>query len=168
MLSGTRGLPVCSPDALSVMLGRSVSATDRPRRWDEGSNTLELWPGATTLPDVLAPDYTDLLGKWHCAWTPRSGPPPVKVGFSSSRQLSIPGSSARLLQLRQGIDARSTHSTPTTPPTSSTTRWSPIPSCRAWFTWLAFQRAARPFHKPPPNLHTFTLPPNVSDDVPLQ
>jgi arylsulfatase A-like enzyme len=167
------GHAVCSPARAAMILGRQSYRHGIGRAVGNVIDTLALDAGDTTLAHLVAPVATPLaMGKWHLNL--ELDQPllhPLRSGFQHYRgnMQILPGFiSDDYYHFEKNVDGVLGLST-----TYSTTdivndaldfiAATPEP----WFVWMATNAPHAPFHKPPPELHTFNLPASVATSIPL-
>jgi arylsulfatase A-like enzyme len=163
----------CTPTRAGMMLGRHAYRHGMGRPVNNWWDSLALNEGDATLAHLVAPVATPLaLGKWHMNLEQDS--PllhPLRTGFVhyfGNMQIlaEVMGDSYYDFHKNSdGVLGESTTYSTTDIVNDALALIASTP--QPWFLWLAFNAPHAPFHKPPPNLHTFTLPPKVTDDIPL-
>jgi arylsulfatase A-like enzyme len=165
--------PSCSPTRSTLLTGRYAFRTGIGRAVNWFADTYELYEGEVSLPDALAPTHDSAaVGKWHISIRSQADADhPNLLGFDEFHgNITIFPNyiSDDYYDFEKVINGATTQST-----TYSTTdivddALSLISSFNnPWFLWVAMNAPHAPFHKPPPALHTYNLPPLVSNDVPL-
>ena len=165
---------VCTPTRAGMMLGRQAFRHGMGRASNDYLDGIAVDAGDATLAHAVSPVATPLaLGKWHMhLQVDQPLLHPLRTGFAHYRgnMALLPGASIGdgYYQFDKNVDGVMDFST-----TYSTTdivndaleliATTPEP----WFMWVAFNAPHAPFHKPPPELHTFTLPDNVSSSLML-
>jgi len=165
--------PSCSPTRATLLTGRYAFRTGIGLAINWFSDTFELHPDEVTLPDVLGATHdTFAVGKWHISIRSASDADhPNLMGFDEFHgNLSIfPGFISDdyydFVKIINGVTTQSTTYSTTDTVNDALTLISS--TSEPWFMWAAFNAPHAPFHKPPPSLHTYNLPPNVADDIPM-
>ncbi len=165
--------PSCTPSRAAILLGRHGYRHGMGRAINNVFDGIGVDAGAETLPRIVSPVATPLaLGKWHMNL--EYDQPllhPLRTGFVHhlGNMQILPGYiSNDYYAFDKNVDGVMTQST-----TYSTTdivddaldliSTTPQP----WFLYMAFNAPHAPFHKPPANLHTYSLPSQVSSNIPL-
>ena len=161
--------PVCSPTRATILTGRRAGDTGVGVPIYYPLSGFELTPTEPTIAEELGGIYhTAIVGKWHLSSASGSGTlHPLLLGFDTH------------LGPMDNVSAYTEYSKSTNGKLSMSTKYATteqvddalelIDSFQGspWFLWLAFNASHSPLHTPPANLHTYELPPNVSDDPPL-
>ncbi len=168
--------PGCSPTRALVLTGRYGFRTGIGRAIAYGNSDVELSVDEHTIADSLrAINYrTAVVGKWHLGSAAISGPThALQLGFQhhfgaienfpnqdgegayydwekvSDGSISQCFTYATTQEVDDAVDLIE--------------GWGDKP----WFLWLAFNSAHAPYHKPPSKLHTYQLPANVQNNIPI-
>lgn len=166
--------PVCSSSRAALLTGRFGFRTGIGHGVSF-TNDFELSVDEVSLADVMPPEYhTAALGKWHVHSDPGVDPlhHPLLMGFDhyAGNMKVAPGFiSDGYTNYTKNVDGVEHHETTyaTTDEVDDALAFIELAGSEPWFVWLAFHAPHAPFHKPPPSLHSFTLPPEVADDIPL-
>jgi arylsulfatase A-like enzyme len=164
--------PVCSPTRAQILTGRQGFRTGLGKAISYFVEDWELQLDETSLAQVLAPVYrTAAIGKWHLSVASGTGSiHPLLMGFEHhAGTLSvIPGNyiGDDYYHYEKSVDG-------TTQMSYVYATTDTVNDCLAqiqafnqpWFIWLAFNAPHAPFHKPPPKLHTYTLPPTLDNST---
>ncbi|MHC4846603.1 MAG: sulfatase-like hydrolase/transferase, partial [Planctomycetota bacterium] len=165
--------PSCSPTRAMLLTRRYAFRTGIGLAINWFLDTFELHPDEVTIADVLSPTHdTIAVGKWHISIrTASDGDHPNLLGFDDfyGNKSIFPGFISDdyydFEKVINGVTTQSTvYSTTDTVNDALTLLGT---STNPWFMWMAFNAPHAPFHKPPANLHTYNLPPNVADDIPM-
>lgn len=166
--------PVCSPTRATMLTGRygfrtgignSVKYTD--------PDSFPLPYAETTLPEILPRHYSSgAVGKWHLGNEAVGGLlHPLLTGFDTHRGAiaNLPSADGEdaYFEWEKSVDGLASTSfvyatTDTVDDALALTEELPEP----WFLWVAFNAPHTPYHKPPPELHTLTLPQAPADFSP--
>jgi arylsulfatase A-like enzyme len=164
--------PVCSTSRATLLTGRYAFRTG------VGHGVVpvldhELDPGTPSVADLMAPTHaTGAFGKWHVHSVPGSGVDhPGLMGFehyAGGLDVFEDFIGDGYTDWVKTVDGEQT---PTSAYATSETvddalNWIGDQS-GPWFAWVAFHAPHAPFHAPPAELHSFDLPPEVADDIPL-
>lgn len=173
--------PSCSPTRAGLMTGQHAFRTGVGFPIDPKADRHALWAGETTLPRLLEPDVACLLvGKWHLGLDqpglPGLGPAlqhPLACGFRRfwgsfsgiSQPALVNDDYTDWVKVVDGVPQHCTtyNTTATVDDALALIATTPEP----WFACVAFNAPHHPYHAPPPELHGFTLPPTVAQDLPL-
>ncbi|MHC4845666.1 MAG: sulfatase-like hydrolase/transferase, partial [Planctomycetota bacterium] len=158
--------PVCSATRATLLTGRYSFRTGIGL-YLQPADDVELTLDENTIPKVLPPEYRKVaVGKWHLSGMAASGAQhPMLMGFEHHH--------GSLFNLDEGqsyfawdknVDGQVETST-----TYATTdavdealafisQFSAQPEPEPWFMWLAFNAPHSPYHHPPEQLHSFSLP----------
>jgi arylsulfatase A-like enzyme len=167
--------PTCTPARACLMTGRHAHRTGLGYHINYEASTLELSVSEETVAKILKPLYrTAAVGKWHLATKSGSGlMHPMLLGFDHHRGTmgNLPDSAgeAAYYSYEKAVDGVMTDSKvyATTDAVNDAIELIDSFGIQPWFVLLAFNAPHGPFHKPPPDLHTYTLPPEVVDDIPM-
>ncbi|HEX5012497.1 MAG TPA: sulfatase-like hydrolase/transferase [Planctomycetota bacterium] len=173
--------PVCSPTRACILTGQYPSRTGVGNAMFPDKDKHELWDGEVTLPHLLEPGVATLLvGKWHLglhqpAVLPGLGSGlmhPLACGFRHwtgnfwvLQQKAIGDGYTNWVEVVDGVPSPSTVYNTTAIVDSALGLIASTPE--PWFLEVAFNAPHMPFHKPPPELHTFSLPQEVKFDIPV-
>lgn len=173
--------PSCSPTRAGLMTGQHAFRTGVGFPIDAQYDRHALWSGETTLPRLLEPDVACLLvGKWHLgldqAGLPGLGPAlqhPLACGFRRfwgsfsgiSQPALVNDDYTDWIRVVDGVPQHCTTYNTTATVDDALTLIAATPE--PWFAYVAFNAPHHPYHAPPPELHGFTLPPTVEEDLPL-
>jgi len=166
--------PVCSPTRATLLTGRYGYRTGVGLAMNYILDTFELSGAETCLPQALAPAVrSSIVGKWHMSAMNIGGLlHPLLVGFEhhfgSITILDgyIGNAYTNFAKNMDGTEfPTSTYNTTdiVNDALSQIARFGDDP----WCLWVAFNAPHAPYHKPPANLHTFTLPPLTNATVPI-
>ncbi len=158
--------PVCSPTRATLLTGRFAYRTGIGLAMNYILDTYELAGSEVSLPQVLAPvTRSSIVGKWHLSAQTVGGLlHPLLVGFehhlgSITILDGFIGNAYTMFSKNiDGIESPATTYNTTdivNDALSQITAFGNDP----WCLWVAFNAPHAPYHKPPANLHTFTLPP---------
>jgi arylsulfatase A-like enzyme len=164
--------PVCSTSRAALLTGRYAFRTGIGHGVVPVQDH-ELDPDIASLADLLAPTHaTGAFGKWHVHSVPGSGVDhPGLMGFehyAGGLDVFEEFIGDGYTDWVKTVDGTQT-------PTSAYATSETVDDALAWindqpgpwFAWVAFHAPHAPFHAPPPELHSFDLPPEVADDIPL-
>jgi len=163
--------PSCSPTRATILTGRYGMRTGIGTVVSLTNGAFELSDEEVTLADVLgASRRTAAVGKWHLGLEAVSGfMHPMMMGFEQHRG-ALANFSRRngYYCFRKNVNGVSTlcRTYATTDTVDDALAF--VGRTRGpWFLWLAFNAGCKPFHKPPPQLHSYNLPISVRSSVPL-
>lgn len=167
--------PVCSPTRASLLTGRHPFRTGIGCSVDYEIADFELSVNEITIPKILKPYYrTAAVGKWHLSTKSGSGlMHPILCGFEHHRgtitNLPKNGGETAYFMYEKAVDGVSERSEvyATTDTVDDALELIESFQDEPWFIWMSFNAAHSPYHKPPDGLHSFNLPPNVNDDIPM-
>lgn len=167
--------PTCSPARGCLLTGRHAHRTGLGYHICYETSNFELSVEEETIAKILKPRYhTAILGKWHLSMETGSGlMHPMLLGFDHHRGTmeNLPDSAGETayFNYEKSVDGvlRSSNVYATTDTVNDALELIDSFGREPWFVCLAFNAPHAPYHKPPPELHTYTLPPNVLDDIPL-
>ncbi|MFT7461802.1 MAG: arylsulfatase B [Pseudohongiellaceae bacterium] len=166
--------PICSPTRASMLTGLHPFRHGITKAIGYANSAVELDVAEVTLPEILPAEYAALaVGKWHVASQQISGlQHPLLSGFDthlgtikSFVPSDGPGIYFNYMKNVDGVEV----------PVSNYASTETVDDAldliegetRPWFLWLAFNAPHKPFHKPPADLHTFSLPAGDPDDAPV-
>ncbi len=162
--------PMCSPTRANVLTGRfgfrtGIGEIIRPK------DGVALHPAEWILPELLAlspygPYENAALGKWHLGSDIWGTTHPIKTGFD--RHIGALRNINDYYDWPKSINGdiqvvQTYATTDLIDDTIRTIQTLPEP----WFLWVAFNAPHKPFHAPPPHLHSQFLP-GAPDDFPLE
>jgi len=170
------GTPVCSSSRACILTGRFGMRTGIGRAI-AADHDFELSVDEVSVADLLAPTHRRaVVGKWHLQSNP--GHPldhPLLMGFEHFR-----GSLNVLDGFISEAYVNHPYSVDGGPEVTSTTYATTETVDDAlrfvgptgefqepWFVQVAFHAPHAPFHKPPQNLHTYNLPANIANNIPI-
>ena len=166
--------PSCSPSRAALLTGREC----RHNTFGWGTNWYiegtELPLSEVCIPEALPAGYHSFaVGKWHLGSLKLSGPlHPNLQGFEHFR-----GSAAIFPEaigngyydwekIEDGVYSQCT-TYATTEVVDDALELIQSAGNEPWFAYVAFHAPHAPFHKPPPNLHTYNLPSSIQDNIPV-
>lgn len=165
--------PGCSPTRATLLTGRYSFRTGIGQAINYQFSPFELPLDQPSIPRQLSNGTRSAaLGKWHLATQNGTGRRhPGLMGFDVFRgsMKILPGFiSDAYYSWEKVVDGKASISTKyTTTDTVDDALEFIDETTDPWFLWVAFHAPHSPFHKPPADLHSFDLPPKVSDDVAL-
>jgi arylsulfatase B len=165
--------PLCSPTRATLLTGRYSFREGLGTIINYATDLEELPVEALTLPELLAPTYqSGAIGKWHLSTEAGHGADhPLLSGFRthSGSMQSFPGTIGDAYydwsKCADGIAQRCTTYATTDNVDAALQAMAALKT--PWFVYLAFNAPHSPFHKPPANLHTQTLPASVQGNIPI-
>ena len=145
--------PTCSPTRASILTGKYGSRTNVLKVDDELS-TSEI--SLQKFLDTNNSEYNHaVIGKWHLSKR-ASHPTQMGVGYYAGNLTGGVRSYTNWNFTENGVTSNSTEYT-TTKFTDLAINWIKDQD-KPWFLWLAYNAPHAPFHLPPSNLHTQSLP----------
>jgi arylsulfatase A-like enzyme len=163
--------PVCSPTRAQILTGKQGFRTGLGKAISYYVEDWEVQLSETSLAQVLEPFYrTAVIGKWHLSTADGTGPlHPLLLGFEHHKgSLSVIPNfiGDDYYHYEKSVDG-------TTQMSYVYATTDTVNDCLAqiqafnepWFIWLAFNAPHAPFHKPPPDLHTYSLPPTIDNST---
>jgi arylsulfatase A-like enzyme len=164
----------CSPSRATLLTGRYCRNTGFGWGTDYSTAATELPLSEISVAEALPAAYrTAAVGKWHLGSQHISGPLHANLqGFEQFRGILsvIPGAFGNGYvnweKVTDGVFSQSTKYV-TTEQVDDALELIGSFGNEPWFLWLAFFAPHSPFHKPPANLHTYTLPASVNANVPI-
>jgi len=162
--------PMCSPTRAAILTGRYGSHTGITNIVKE--TTLALQPGEETLLELMPPLYQDAaIGKWHLGNSSVGGHAAPNVAGANYYAGALENLTSRLPQFNgyfawprvvNGIENVETVYA-TTKTIDDALDW--IDACSSpWLVYLSLNAAHTPFHDPPEELHSGTLPAETDDE----
>ncbi|MDF7824959.1 sulfatase-like hydrolase/transferase [Pontiellaceae bacterium B12227] len=155
--------PTCSPTRASILTGRNG--------WRTGvlsPQSADLPDSEITLPELFAAQQLDYqlasFGKWHLGGGDTG---PNDIGGWPHFSGSLGGSLGSVSQPRtyynwtkvvNGVSTSLTDAYATSENVTDAVNWIDDQGTNNWFAWIGFNAAHTPFHKPPTDLHTYSLP----------
>jgi arylsulfatase A-like enzyme len=172
--------PTCSPARCTMLTGRYGFRTGIGYAL---ANPLgpTLSTNEFTLPEALSKADTNiqhaLIGKWHLSF---KDPDPNTIGGFSFFSGGILGELSAYdywpAKISNGVEILN-HWTRDIPPRhvytnyattdnlKDATNWISAQGSKPWFLWLAFNACHKPFHLPPPDLHSYTHLSGTDEDI---
>ena len=166
--------PVCSPSRAALITGRDCRHNTFGWGTDYYKEGTELPLSEVCIPEALPPAYRKFaVGKWHLGSLKLSGPlHPNLQGFEHFRGCTgvFPGFIGNgyydWTKVTDGVESECT-TYATTQTVDDTLDLIYLAGGSPWFAWVAFNAPHAPFHKPPPNLHTYSLPTDIASHIPI-
>lgn len=166
--------PVCSPSRAALITGRDCRRNQFGWGTDYFFEATELSLSEVCIPEALPPSYRSFaVGKWHLGSLKLSGAMhPNFQGFQHFRGCTgvFPGFIGNGFfewqRIVDGVEAPCT-TYATTQTVDDTLALIADAGSDPWFAWVAFNAPHAPFHKPPANLHTYSLPSNINTSIPV-
>jgi predicted outer membrane repeat protein len=155
--------PTCSPTRAAILTGRNG--------WRTGvlsPNSPDLPDSEVTLPELFAEQELDYelasFGKWHLGggdtgpndtggWPHFSGSLGGSLGSESQ-----PRTYYNWTKVVDGVSTSLTDAYATSENVTDAVDWIDEQGTNNWFAWIGFNAAHTPFHKPPVDLHSYSLP----------
>ena len=165
--------PGCSPTRATMLTGRYSFRTGIGQAVHYASSLFELSPSEVGIPERLSNGYRSAaLGKWHLSAANGTGlRHPKHLGFDTFRgsMKIFPGFIGdAYYNWEKIVDGETIPSTKYATSDTVDDALAFIEKTQdPWFLWVAFHAPHAPFHKPPAELHTYDLPPDVADDLAL-
>jgi arylsulfatase A-like enzyme len=164
----------CSPTRATLLTGRYCRRTGFGWGTDYATAATELPLSEISIAEALPAAYRKAaVGKWHMGSQHISGAlHPNLQGFEHFRGILsvIPGAFGNGYfdweKVTNGVFSWSTKYV-TTEQVDDALELIASFGNDPWFMWLGFFAPHSPFHKPPANLHTYTLPASVNANVPI-
>ncbi|HZM00164.1 MAG TPA: sulfatase-like hydrolase/transferase, partial [Planctomycetota bacterium] len=166
--------PVCSPTRAALITGRECRRTGFGWGTNWYTEGTELPLSEVCIPEALPAAYRRFaVGKWHLGSLKLSGTlHPNLQGFEHFRGCSgvFPGFIGdgfyNWEKITDGVTSQCT-TYATTQTVDDALELIESAGGDPWFAWLAFNAPHAPFHKPPANLHTYNLPANIQNSIPI-
>jgi arylsulfatase A-like enzyme len=165
LFRNTYSQPVCSPTRAGILTGRYGFRVGIGISIEPDLAEYSLPQEEITLPELLNSDKPGTLpccaiGKWHLGSINNGGPfNPNMQGFAwySGTLDNFKNGQTYYAHTKvvNGVSIASTTYATTEQVDDALARIQVMPE--PWFCYLAFNAPHRPFHKPPPNLHTYSL-----------
>ncbi|WP_372808858.1 sulfatase-like hydrolase/transferase [Pontiella sp.] len=155
--------PTCSPTRAAILTGRNG--------WRTGvlsPSSSDLPASETTLPELFAEQQLGYelasFGKWHLGggdsgpndiggWPHFSGSLGGALGLESQ-----PRTYYNWTKVVDGVSTALTDAYATSENVTDAVDWIGEQGTNRWFAWIGFNAAHTPYHKPPADLHTYSLP----------
>ena len=167
--------PGCSPTRATMLTGQYGFRTRIGIAINYDNSGFELDKDSPSLGHVLPDAYrVEALGKWHLSTAAGSHKRhPSHMGFENFR------GSMKIIKgfigpgyyewdkVDQGVESLETTYATTDTVDDALEFIDRVGPDQPWFLWTAFHAPHAPYHKPPSQLHTYTLPAEVGDDIPL-
>jgi len=165
-------LPTCSPTRAAMLTGRLPYQSGIGRAMFPVADEYEVALAEDTIPELLGPQWTTAaIGKWHMHSDILSGiTHPLLQGFDThvGAPWNLPdGTPQSYFDFYKSIDGTLVRSTTyaTTDSVNDTIDFI-AENQDPWFVWLAFNTPHTPWHDPPQDLHTESVPVHPGVDPP--
>ncbi|RKY20703.1 MAG: hypothetical protein DRQ55_06720 [Planctomycetota bacterium] len=167
--------PGCSSTRACMLTGRHPFQTGVGRALTYENTNFELDPGELSVAKTLRASgyHTAAVGKWHLAGRLLSGPQhPLLMGFehhSGPMDNFTQIGNDTYYSFDKAVDGVMTQSRTyaTTDQVNDALAYIEDFGDEPWFLWLAFNAPHGPAHAPPPELHSYHLPPSPQGNTPI-
>jgi arylsulfatase A-like enzyme len=166
--------PVCSPSRAALITGRDCRHTGFGWGTNYFKEGTELPLSEVCIPEALPAGYHSFaIGKWHLGSLKLSGPlHPNLQGFEHFRGCMgifpdvIGNGYYDWEKITDGVTSECT-TYATTQTVNDALELIQSAGSAPWFAYVAFNAPHAPFHKPPAILHTYNLPLDIADHIPI-